>query len=61
MLTLTPDADCLNDRQLFQFPPECELLLDDLVVPMPSHTPDLSEFLYHCRQSSTTNTVQSRR
>ena len=59
ILTLTPDADGLNDRQLFHFPPERELLLDNLVVPMPSDTPDLSEFLYHCRQSSTTNTVHS--
>ena len=51
MLTLTPDADGLNDRQLFHLPPERELLLDDLVVPMPSDTPDLSEFLYHCMQT----------
>ena len=41
MLNLVPDADGLNDRQLFDFPPERELLLDDLVVPMPPDTPDL--------------------
>ena len=29
MLNLKPDSDGLNDRQLFDFPPECELLLDD--------------------------------
>ena len=41
MLNLVPDADGLNDRQLFDFPPERELLLDDLEVPMPPETPDL--------------------
>lgn len=35
MLNLTPDADGLNDRQLVDFPPEREMLLDELVVPMP--------------------------
>ena len=43
MLNLTPDSDGLNDHQLFDFPPERELLLDDLVVPMPLHTPDLQQ------------------
>lgn len=43
MLNLKPDSDGLNDRQLFDFPPERELLLDDLVVPMPSDTPDLQQ------------------
>ena len=43
MLNLVPDADGLNDRQLFDFPPERELLLDDLQVPMPPDTPDLFE------------------
>ena len=38
MLNLVLDADSLNNRQLFDFRPECELLLDDLEVPMP---PDL--------------------
>ena len=32
-------------QQLFHFPPERELLLDDLVVPMPSDTPDLQQVL----------------
>ena len=41
MLNLVPDADGLNDRQLFDFPPERELLPDDLVVPIPSDTLDL--------------------
>ena len=63
MLNLTSDSDGLNDRQLFDFPPECELLLGDLVVPMPSDTRDLASanLHYHCRQSSPTNTVHSRR
>ena len=43
MLNLIPDADGLNDRQLFDIPLEHELLLDDLVVPMPSDTPDLQQ------------------
>ena len=41
MLYLVPGADSLNDRQLFDFPPECKLFLDDLEVPMPPDTPDL--------------------
>ena len=41
MLNNVPDADGLNDRQLFDFPPERELLLDDLVIPIPTDTPDL--------------------
>ena len=41
MLNLVADADGLNDRQLFDFPPERELHLDDLEVPMPPDTPDL--------------------
>lgn len=43
MLNLTPDADGLNDPQLVDFPSEREMLLDELVVPMPSDTPDLLE------------------
>ena len=59
MLNLVPDADGLNDRQLFDFPPERELLLDDLEVPMPPDTPDLLQtFLavydnHHDRQAYT--------
>ena len=41
MLNMVPDADGLNDRQMFDFPPERELLLDELVVPIPPDTPDL--------------------
>jgi len=43
MLNIAPDADGLNDRQLVDFPPEREMLLDELVVPMPLNTPDLQE------------------
>ena len=39
MLNLAPDADGLNDRQLFDFPPERELLLEDMIVPMPPPHP----------------------
>ena len=41
MLNLVQDADDLNNRQLFDFPPEQELYLDELQVPMPKDTPDL--------------------
>ena len=57
MLNLIPDADGLNDRQLFDLPPESELLLDDLEVPMPSDTPDLLQTflavydIHHDRQT----------
>lgn len=43
MLTKSPDADGLNDRQLFDFPPERELLLDELKVPMPPDIPTLED------------------
>ena len=43
MLTNSPDADGLNDRQLFDFPPDREVFLDDLKVPMPPDTADLKE------------------
>lgn len=34
-------SDDLSHRQLFDFPSVCELLLDDLVVPMSSDTLEL--------------------
>ena len=34
-------SDDFSDCQLFDFPPECELLLDNLVVPMSSDTLEL--------------------
>ena len=43
LLNIAPDADGLNDRQLVDFPSEREMLLDELVVPMPLNTPDLQE------------------
>ena len=46
MLTKSPDADGLNDRQLFDFPPEREVLLDELKVPMPQDIPKLEEIFY---------------
>lgn len=54
MLNEVPDADGLNDRQLFDFPPERELFLNDLKVPMPLNTPDLLEvfLMVHNNHSS---------
>ena len=37
MLNEVPDADGLSDRQLFNFPPERDIFLDKLAVPMPPH------------------------
>ena len=61
MLNLVPDADGLNDCQLFDFPPEREMLLDDLVVPMPADTPDLLQtFLavYNNHKDAVTYTLE---
>ena len=41
MLHAGNDADGLNNRQLFDFPPERELMLDELKVPIPTDKPDL--------------------
>ena len=43
MLSPTPDADGLNDRQLVDFPPEWEMLLDQRIIPMLPDTPKLQE------------------
>ena len=37
------DADGLNDRELFDFPPKRELMLEELKVPMPDDTPSLEK------------------
>ena len=45
-------SDDLSGCQLFDFPSVCELLLDDLVVPMSSDTLELQHTqLHHCRES----------
>jgi len=41
MLT-SPDADGFNDRQLMDFPPEREVYLRELKVPIPDEVPKLS-------------------
>ena len=43
MLKKAPDADGLNDRQLFDFPPERELFQEELKVPMAANVPDLHD------------------
>ena len=55
MLRSKNDADGLNDRQLFDFPPERELLLDELKVPMPSDTPDLKQIFLTLQQAHQTH------
>ena len=37
----SPDHDGLNDHQLIAFPPERDVFLKDLKVPMPTHIPSL--------------------
>ena len=61
MLNHVPDADGLNDCQLFDFPPEREILLDELVVPMPADTPDLLQTflaLYENHKDNVTYTLE---
>ena len=40
------DHDGMNDRQLFDFPPEHDVFLDQLKVPMPEDIPDLKAIFY---------------
>ncbi len=58
MLNLVPDADGLNDRQLFDFPPERELHLDELKVRMASDTPDLLSLFSAVYDHHTTGLVE---
>ena len=58
MLNEVPDADGLNDRQLFDFPPERNIFLDELVVPTPPHTPDLFELFSTIHEVHKSNVVQ---
>ena len=40
-MLLSDDADGFNDRQLFVFPPQRDVLLDELKLPIPSNIPSL--------------------
>lgn len=40
-MLLSDDADGFNDRQLFAFPPQRDVFLKDLALPIPSHLPSL--------------------
>ena len=40
-MLLSDDADGFNDRQLFAFPPQRDVFLRDLVLPIPSDLPSL--------------------
>ena len=42
-MLLSDDADGFNDRQLFVFPPQRDVFLKDLALPIPSDLPSLSE------------------
>ena len=43
------DHDGMNDRQLFDFPPERDVFLDQLKVPMPEDIPDLKAIFCELR------------
>ena len=45
-MLLSDDADGFNDRQLFDFPPERNVHLDDF-IPIPVDVPDLSNVFMH--------------
>lgn len=40
-MLLSDDADSFNDRQLFAFPPQRDVLLNDLKLPIPPNMPSL--------------------
>ena len=40
-MLLADDADGFNDRQLFAFPPQRDVFLKDLALPIPEHLPSL--------------------
>ena len=67
MLT-SDDADGFNDRQLFCFPPQRDVFLGDLKLPVPSNLPVLRDIhehvrrfhtLRHCTHSMTRGTKNS--
>ena len=55
MLHCSNDADGLNDRQLFDFPPERDLLLNELKVPMPVDTLSLKRIFEKLCEAHKTN------
>lgn len=48
----SPDHDSLNDHPLIAFPPEREVFLKDLKVPIPTHLPSLTT-LFEIIQNNT--------
>ncbi len=42
------DPDGFVDRQLFDFPPERDVYLGDLKIPIPADIPDLKEMFQAC-------------
>ena len=44
-MVLADDPAGFVDRQLFDFPPERDMYLDDLQVPVPEDIPDLEKIL----------------
>lgn len=42
-MLMSNDADGFNDRQLFAFPPQRDVLLNDLKLPIPPNVPSLKE------------------
>jgi len=50
----SPEADGFNDRQLMDFPPEREVYLCELKVPIPDEVPKLSS-IYKVLRDARTN------
>ena len=53
-MLLSDDADGFNDRQLFAFPPQRDVFLKELALPIPSDLPSLENVYtilrrYHCQ------------
>ena len=44
-MVLSDDPPGFVDRQLFDFPPERDMYLDDLKVPVPDDVPELENIL----------------
>ena len=49
-MLLSEDADGFNDRQMFVFPPQRDVLFNDLKLPIPSNVPPLTSVYSHVRE-----------
>ena len=54
-MLLSDDADGFNDRQMFVFPPQRDVLFNDLKLPIPVNVPSLRSVYSHVREMHTTS------